>query len=312
MKRSTFLIFLIAIFFISNGHATEWTWSKDVQFNTDDNYETVEGTGKTTAIAILNEDGSIAVEGKFVKYSGKLSSFVNVADVIATDGLYTPLQRRSMSAGGFSIYQTSSDTWEFKGRVYNAILPKNNGHFEVALFSNYNNKPYYFFVNTESPIDEHYLPSLDYREITTTTISTSTTLPMTTTTICGPDYGSNPCTTKEGFDGLCRWGRCWPIVACCKVDNSCEEINEYDCIISGPSKSQGAGSKCHPNPCVKEISTTTTTSTTLTTTTSTTTTIETTTTIPTEEKGIPWSALIIAVIILGAVVFLVMYYKARR
>lgn len=306
MKRSRFFILFITFFLVGRGHATNWTWDIDVQFNTDDDYETVEGTGKTTATALLNEDGSVTVTGEFVKHSGKLPKFVNAADVIATDGFNKALQKRSMSAGGFSIYQVREDIWKFEGRVYNPLLPENNGHFEVALFSNYNNKPYYFFINSNSPIDKHYLPSTGYGETipttaTTTTTTTTTTTniipPTTTTTICSLGSGFNHCTTEEGFDGLCRHGKCWPTVACCRSDDLCEEISEYDCTILGLGKSQGQGSKCRPDPCVKEITKTT---------------IETTTTIPSRETGIPWLDLITVVIFLGAITLSVIYSKIYR
>jgi len=140
-----------------------WEWNARVQFNVDDDYTTVDGTGYVNATATL-EGNVIVVDGRFVKISGKLPEFANFADVIATDGMERALEKRTTSAGSFTITQIDKETWTFHGVVSDPVLPINNGHFEVALFSIYNGKPYYFFLNTDSPIDGHYLPSSGYGE----------------------------------------------------------------------------------------------------------------------------------------------------
>jgi len=174
---------LITLFCVTLVSSTGWYWDTAVQYNTDDNYSTIEGTGWTTAAAILNNDSSVTLAGTFTMYSGALPQFADLADIIATNGTSEELEREITSPGGFKINQTTNDTWTFAGTLINPVLPTEDGHFEVALFSSYNSAIYFFFVNTTSLIDDHYLPStIANASTTTSTTSTSTTSTSTTST----------------------------------------------------------------------------------------------------------------------------------
>ena len=112
--------------------------------------------------------------------------------------------------------------------------------------------------------------------ISTTTSSTQATYPtsmptttptttVTTTTICPEGAGYNSCITDSGKYGICRYGVCWPVGACCYASNPnyCGYTNEHDCAIEG-SGSFVQGAACNPNPCNATLTTTTTSSSTTT------------------------------------------------
>ena len=92
---------------------------------------------------------------------------------------------------------------------------------------------------------------------TTTTTSRVTTIPITTTTLCPAGIGYTLCKTSDGLEGVCRWGACWPVVACCRSNGACEEVNEHDCIMAGSGRSMGPGSKCAASVCGYSNATTT-------------------------------------------------------
>lgn len=178
---------LTILFYIPLVSSTGWYWDTTVQYNTDDNYSTVEGTGWTTAVAILQNNSSVMLAGTFTRYSGELPQFSNFADIIATNGTSEELEREFTQVTGFTINQTTNDTWIFAGTVINPVLPTGDGHFEVALFSSYDYDTYFFFVNTTSLIDDSCLPSTIANASVTTTTSTSST----TTTPAGEVKGDS-------------------------------------------------------------------------------------------------------------------------
>ena len=92
---------------------------------------------------------------------------------------------------------------------------------------------------------------------TTTTANRVTTIPVTATTLCPAGLGYTPCKTSNGLEGVCRWGNCFPVVACCRSNGACEEVNEHDCIMAGSGSSLGAGSKCAASVCGYSNATTT-------------------------------------------------------
>ena len=93
---------------------------------------------------------------------------------------------------------------------------------------------------------------------TTTTANRVTTIPVTATTLCPAGLGYTPCKTSNGLEGVCRWGNCFPVVACCRSNGACEQVNEHDCIMAGSGSSMGPGSKCAANICGYSDATTTT------------------------------------------------------
>jgi hypothetical protein len=100
-------------------------------------------------------------------------------------------------------------------------------------------------------------PSTNPTSIPTTTPSTT---PITTTTLaCSFGPGYNSCTTSGGLAGVCRWGSCWALGACCYYSGSgqCEYTNGHDCIMYGLGRFV-AGTACDASACSTATTTTST------------------------------------------------------
>lgn len=65
---------------------------------------------------------------------------------------------------------------------------------------------------------------------------------------CPAGVGYDRCSTAEGLAGICRWGRCYALGACCLANSGkCEDMNGHDCVayglgtfVAGKSCSMGA------------------------------------------------------------------------
>ena len=133
-----------------------WCFDSDFQYNLDDNYGTIEGTGHLRGLATLS-DGILSIEGQ-VTINGPLPSEVPEVYLIATDGQDKELTNQTVDLGYFSYWQTDPNTYNFSGQVPNVIQPINNGHYEASALITYNVAKYQFFVNTASLINNHYFP----------------------------------------------------------------------------------------------------------------------------------------------------------
>jgi hypothetical protein len=133
-----------------------WSFETDFQYNLDDNYGTVEGTGHLKGTATLSA-GILSIEGQ-ITLNGPLPATVPEVYLIATDGPDKELAKQAVDLSGFSYWQTVPNTYNFTGQIPNVIQPINNGHYEVSALITYNTGKYEFFVNTNSRISTHYLP----------------------------------------------------------------------------------------------------------------------------------------------------------
>jgi len=133
-----------------------WLFDSDFQYNIDDNYKTVEGTGHLRGKATLSA-GTLFIEGQ-VTVSGPLPSAIPEVYLIATDGTNKEFAKQAVDLSRFSYWQTGTNTYNFTGQMPNVIQPINNGHYEASALITYNIAKYEFFINTASLIDSHYLP----------------------------------------------------------------------------------------------------------------------------------------------------------
>ena len=133
-----------------------WSFDSDFQYNLDDDYATVEGTGHLTGKATLSA-GNLSIEGQ-ITLNGALPSGVPEVYLIATDGQDKELAKQAVDLSGFSYWQTAANTYNFTGQIPNVIQPINNGHYEAQALITYNAAKYEFFVNTASLINNHYFP----------------------------------------------------------------------------------------------------------------------------------------------------------
>jgi len=134
----------------------EWLYDSDFQYNLDDSYGTVEGTGHLGGVATLSA-GTLSIGGQ-ITINGPLPSGVPEVYLIATDGQDKELAKQAVDLSGFSYWQTATNTYNFTGQIPNVIQPINNGHYEASALITYNTAKYEFFVNTASLINNHYLP----------------------------------------------------------------------------------------------------------------------------------------------------------
>jgi PKD repeat protein len=134
----------------------EWLFDGDFQYNLDNNYGTVEGTGHLSGKAALSA-GSLSIGGQ-ITINGPLPTTVPEVYLIATDGPDKELAKQAVDLSGFSYWQTGTNTYNFTGQIPNVIQPINNGHYEAQALITYNTAKYEFFVNTASLINSHYFP----------------------------------------------------------------------------------------------------------------------------------------------------------
>ena len=133
-----------------------WSFDSDFQYNLDDDYETVEGTGHLSGSATLS-DGNLSIEGQ-VTINGPLPSAIPEVYLIATDGQDRELSKKIVDFTYFSYWQKGPNTYGFSGTVPDAPQPINNGHYEVSALITYGGTKYEFFINTVSLINSHYFP----------------------------------------------------------------------------------------------------------------------------------------------------------
>jgi parallel beta-helix repeat protein len=136
--------------------AQTWFFDSDFQYNLDDNYGTVEGTGHLSGTATLSA-GILSVEGQ-ITLNGPLPSGVPEVYLTATDGQDKELAKQTVDLSSFSYWQTAPNTYNFTGQIPNVTQPINNGHYEAQALITYNAAKYEFFVNTASLINSHYFP----------------------------------------------------------------------------------------------------------------------------------------------------------
>jgi len=134
----------------------EWIFQKHFQYNLDNNYETIEGTGFLKGKIILS-GGNLSAEGEII-LNGPLP--VNIPEVylITTNGPNKELTKQLIEIRNFHYSQQNSSTFSFSGQIINVVQPINNGHFEISAQVNYDAIKYEFFLNTNSQINNHYLP----------------------------------------------------------------------------------------------------------------------------------------------------------
>ena len=133
-----------------------WLFDSDFQYNLDDDYGTVEGSGHLSGKATLSDE-NLSIEGQ-ISLSGALPSGVPEVYLIATGGQDKELAKQAVDLSGFSYWQTGTNTYNFSGQIPNVIQPINNGHYEAQALITYNTEKYEFFVNTASLINNHYFP----------------------------------------------------------------------------------------------------------------------------------------------------------
>ena len=134
----------------------EWSFDSGFQYNLDNNYETVEGTGHISGSATLS-DGTLSIGGQ-VNINGPLPSAIPEVYLIATDGQDKELSKKIVDLTHFSYWQTGPNTYSFSGTIPDAPQPINNGHYEVSALITYGGTKYHFFINTASKISKHYFP----------------------------------------------------------------------------------------------------------------------------------------------------------
>jgi uncharacterized protein YraI len=133
-----------------------WLFDSDFQYNLDDNYGTIEGTGHLSGTATLSAK-TLSIEGQ-ITLNGDLPSGVPEVYLVATDGQDKELAKQAVDLSGLSYWQTGPNTYNFTGQILNVIQPINNGHYEAQALITYNAAKYEFFVNTASLINNHYFP----------------------------------------------------------------------------------------------------------------------------------------------------------
>jgi murein DD-endopeptidase MepM/ murein hydrolase activator NlpD len=131
-------------------------FDSDFQYNLDDNYGTVEGTGHLSGVATLSA-GTLSIEGQ-ITINGPLPSTIPEVYLIATDGSDKEFAKQVIDLSGFSYTQIDPNTYSFSGQIPNVIQPINNGHYEAEAKITYDTAKYEFFVNAPSLINSHYLP----------------------------------------------------------------------------------------------------------------------------------------------------------
>lgn len=136
--------------------AETWSFDTDFQYNLDNNYETVEGGGHIRGTATLS-GLDLLIQGE-VSLSDSIPSQIPTVYLIATDGLDKEYARQIVDLSQFTYSQTTPNTYTFQGKILNAIKPVNSGHYEVSTKITYNSQQYEFFINTNSRINNHYLP----------------------------------------------------------------------------------------------------------------------------------------------------------
>jgi parallel beta-helix repeat protein len=130
----------------------KWSFDTDFQYNLDDDYGTVEGTGHSVGEVTLFAE-TLFVEGE-VTIDGPLPTATPTIYLIATDGLKKESTSSEISFNLISYSQVATSTFLFSATIQNPILPINNGHYELYL--EIGGKP--FFINTNSKINKNYLP----------------------------------------------------------------------------------------------------------------------------------------------------------
>jgi parallel beta-helix repeat protein len=140
-----------------------WLFDSDFQYNLDDDYGTVEGTGHLSGTATLTA-GTLSIEGQ-ITINGPLPSAIPEVYLVSTDGPDKELAKQSVDISRFSYWQIGPNTYNFTGQIPNVIQPINNGHYEVEAIITYKGAKYAFFINTASLINSHYFP------LTTTILS---------------------------------------------------------------------------------------------------------------------------------------------
>jgi len=140
-----------------------WLFDTDFQYNLDDDYGNVEGTGHLTGKATFSA-GALTVEGQ-ITINGPLPSVIPEVYLVSTDGPDKELAKQSVDISRFSYWQIGPNTYSFTGQIPNVIQPINNGHYEVEAIITYKGAEYEFFINTASLINSHYFP------LTTTILS---------------------------------------------------------------------------------------------------------------------------------------------
>jgi parallel beta-helix repeat protein len=130
----------------------KWSFDTDFQYNLDDDYGTVEGTGHSVGEVTLFAE-TLFVEGE-VTIDGPLPTATPTIYLIATDGLKRESTSSEISFELISYSQIATSTFLFSATIQNPILPINNGHYELYL--EIGGK--LFFINTNSKINKNYLP----------------------------------------------------------------------------------------------------------------------------------------------------------
>jgi parallel beta-helix repeat protein len=133
-----------------------WLFDSDFQYNLDDDYGNVEGTGHLTGKVTLSA-GALTVEGQ-ITINGPLPSAIPEVYLVSTDGPDKELAKQSVDISRFSYWQIGPNTYSFTGQIPNVIQPINNGHYEVEAIITYKGAEYEFFINTASLINSHYFP----------------------------------------------------------------------------------------------------------------------------------------------------------
>ena len=133
-----------------------WSFDSDFQYNLDDDYGSVEGSGHLRGKASLSA-GSLSIEGQ-ITLNGLLPSQVPEFYLVATDGQDRELAKQAVDLGGFSYRQIGPNTYNFTGKIPDVTPPINNGHYEAQALITYNANKYDFLVNTLSRINTHYFP----------------------------------------------------------------------------------------------------------------------------------------------------------
>lgn len=92
-----------------------------------------------------------------------------------------------------------------------------------------------------------------------TTTPTTTASTTSTSFACSIASGYENCTTSEGLAGVCRWGNCWALGACCYYVSAgqCEYTNGHDCTMYGLGRFL-AGTTCDTDTCATASTTSST------------------------------------------------------
>jgi len=133
-----------------------WFFDSDFQYNLDNNYATVEGTGRIRGTASLSDAG-LSVQAELT-FNGPSVAVIPELYLIATDGPDRELAQQLVDPQYFSYSQVGPNTYRFSGSVPDVIKPINDGHYEVSILIPYGAEKYQFFVNTDSLINKYYFP----------------------------------------------------------------------------------------------------------------------------------------------------------